>query len=801
MKKILLYIFSGPILLHAFVPNVPQISFKENLGQVSDQYYKPRPDVLFSGTDGNMNFHLKNSGISYQLYKIEKTDSNPTKLRTALFKKNLPAENVSIYRIDIKWLNANNNVTVEKGQALPDHDNYYSEVCPNGITNVKSYKELMYKNIYSGISLHYYSKDERLKYDYIIAPYADYKQIQLQINGAENISLNEKGELIIKTPFGDITEQAPLVLQNGKQLTAKWIVTNNVVSFDIRNIDPKLQLIVDPLVRVWGTYYGGAGSLGNTGSGVCKTDVNGNVFMVGSTDCNIGTTIATIGSFQSNFIGATDGFLVKFNTGGVRLWATYYGGAGGTNFNECSIDPSGNVCVAGLTSTSSGSVIATPGSHQSFYGGGAGDGVLVKFNSNGIRQWGTYYGDIGIDNAISCATDVSGNIYLSGWTDASTTTLIATPGSHQPIYGGGDDAFLAKFNSSGVRQWATYYGGNSSEAGYCSTDKNGNVYLTGFTGSTSNIASIAAHQTTYGGTYLAKFNGNGLRLWSTYYGGSGSDGGYSCKADSVGNIYLCGKTTCSISTIISTTLSHQTTFGGGTIEGDGFLVKFDPNGVRKWGTYYGGTGDDYCNSLSIDRNGNIFIAGQTESSGALAISTSGSYQSAYGGNTNVFLVKFDSVGFRQWGTYYGSNNGEFYGHCDVDLNGNIYLGGSTSTPTGTIIATIGSHQPNFSGNVDAFLVKFFDCSSSNGPACVGIEEFKNPTLSLNVYPNPNNGDFIIETETELSLRIVNELGQVVQQLNLSATNNYKTHLNNLNAGVYFITSDKGRVNKKIVVIK
>ncbi|HWY11638.1 MAG TPA: T9SS type A sorting domain-containing protein [Bacteroidia bacterium] len=82
-----------------------------------------------------------------------------------------------------------------------------------------------------------------------------------------------------------------------------------------------------------------------------------------------------------------------------------------------------------------------------------------------------------------------------------------------------------------------------------------------------------------------------------------------------------------------------------------------------------------------------------------------------------------------------------------------------------------------------------------------IEEISSSNVVVNFYPNPNNGDFIIKSETEINLTIVNELGQKIQQLNLNTLNNYKVQLTNLNGGMYFITSPQGKINKKIVVIK
>src|SRR5690606_10516880 len=102
---------------------------------------------------------------------------------------------------------------------------------------------------------------------------------------------------------------------------------------------------------------------------------------------------------------------------------------------------------------------------------------------------------------------------------------------HQNVYGGGiDDAYLVKFDNSGLRLWATYYGGASEDWGQsCAVDAFGNIYLAGVTESNSGIAS-AGHQNTLAGVYdayLAKFDNAGVRLWATYYGGSLLDGGFS----------------------------------------------------------------------------------------------------------------------------------------------------------------------------------------------------------------------------------------------------------------------------------
>jgi hypothetical protein len=102
------------------------IFFTENKGQVYDQYYKPRPDVLFGAMAGNMAFHLKTTGVSYQLYRVDKwkeVEDNKTKT------KHKEIDQQTIYRIDLNWLNHNANFTKSTDEVLPGFNNYYLERC------------------------------------------------------------------------------------------------------------------------------------------------------------------------------------------------------------------------------------------------------------------------------------------------------------------------------------------------------------------------------------------------------------------------------------------------------------------------------------------------------------------------------------------------------------------------------------------------------------------------------------------------------------------------------------------------
>jgi hypothetical protein len=545
-------------------------------------------------------------------------------------------------------------------------------------------------------------------------------------------------------------------------------------------------------VRAWGTYYTGTGQVwpnGEDRGSSCITDAAGNVYMVGFTSSN--SDIATTGAHQTVHAGGPitfgtggyDAFLVKFNSSGVRQWATYYGGSENDKGISCALDASGNVYMIGSTSSASG--IATAGAHETTVN----DGFLVKFNSSGVRQWGTYIE--GTSNA--CNTDASGNIYIVGLTNS--TSGIATAGAHQTVMSGSGDAFLVKFNSSGVKQWGTYFGGpytlaSGMETGLsCATDALGNVYMTGHTPSTSGIATAGAHQTIYGGSstdaFLVKFNSSGVIQWGTYYGGEGVDIGYSCATDASGNVYMAGDAQQQNlpASGISTIGAHQSAYGGGY--SDGFLVKFDSNGLRQWGTYYGGSLLDVSFSCATDASGNVYMSGNTQSNSGIA--TTGAHQTTI---NDAFLVCFNSSGVRQSGTYYGGIKNV----CTSDASGNVYMTGYTQSNSG--IATAGAHQTanGNNGYSDAFLVKF------NGIS-LGINETVNEK-SFTVYPNPTQSIVNVKADTKLIGAVYNtydNTGKVVLSGKIN-TENTSVDLEKLAAGIYLFSIGEN-VKQTFKVIK
>ncbi|RYD97775.1 MAG: hypothetical protein EOP54_09870 [Sphingobacteriales bacterium] len=706
MKKILflvslqffsccLYARTTPV--PAGAKNEPML-FIENVGQINDQNHKSRTDIDFKLKQDNFTVFLGAGGIHYQWSKAEGID--PQNLRNSAGFK------VQHYRMDVALLGANPNAKAVAERQATYAERYYLEHLGLKGKQARSFERVTYKEVYPGIDwVLYVSKDQmgkaQLKYDFVVHPGADPGKIKLQYKGADAVKLHKDGSLSAATPMGTITEAAPYAYikpaNNGEKAQAvasAYALNDNVLSFKTAAYTG--TLVIDPALE-WGTYYGGAGfDLGT----VLACDFAGNVFLTGASW--LSTNIATTGSHQSVNAGDFDAFLAKFDAAGNRLWATYYGGSSLDYGFGLTCDNANKVFISGTTQSLGG--IATAGAHQTTYAGST-DNFLARFDTAGVLLWGTYYGSSSDEYNGICTTDDFGHVYLAGYTSGANN--IAGNG-HQSTNGGGNDAYLVQFDTSGTRLWGTYYGGSGhDEADGIACDPQGNIYLGGNTNSPNNIATSGSHQASIGGLYdnfLVKFDPNGARQWATYYGGSGNEfNGYmrTVACDKAGNVYTCGQSESTSG--IATAGSHQDVTGG---DYDAYLVKFNGMGQRDWATYYGGTGSENGGAIAIDFSGNIFWSGITASTAGIA--TADGHQVSFGGGSNdAFLARFRSTGVQEYGTYYGGAGTDEGYAVGFDYVGNAYISGGTNSPAN--IATPGAFSTVFAGGIAVYLAKF--CTS------------------------------------------------------------------------------------------
>ncbi len=677
----------------AAIQQASHLLFTENRGQVINDKGQPRPDILFTAHSGTTQLFLTATGINYQFNKITCPEDHDKLHKDPREQAELSKETKKeTYRFSLSLAGANPNAIIRKEAKNIYTENFYTSGCPDGITNVGTYERIVYENVYPQIDWVVYCNGNKLKYDFLVHRGGDPKQIKLKIDDAQSVQITEAGELLMKTTLGEVREDAPVSYAG--DLLVKTAFTHNddgSIGFDVEEYDGG-ELRIDPSVE-WGMYYGGSS---NDEFWSIATEQSGDIVCAGYTESP--DYVASTNGYQIVNGTGGDALLVKFDSSGNRLWGTYYGGSSNDAGLSCTIDASSNVYMAGYTFSTG---LATPGAFQ-IYLIGQENAMLVKFSATGARLWATYYGS-GIEDAgYGCKTDAVGNVYLAGSTSAATG--IATNGAYQTTYGGGgDDGFLVKFDSLGNRLWGTYYGGNGTDrAGGIVTDAASNVYISGFTTSSAGIATSNAYQVSLGGgidAYLAKFDSSGARQWATYYGGSGNESIYenTLGIDRFGSIYLCGPT--SSTSGIASSGAYQTVYGGGT---DAFIVKFNADGIRKWGTYYGGSKVDNCFGTAFDSMGNIYAVGYTASDSGIA--TVDAYQNDIGGQTDGYMVEFDSTGIRKWATYFGGNESDgFYG-CGSDIFGRIYAVGYIAS--NMYMPADSNSQTIYHGAEDGLLVKF-----------------------------------------------------------------------------------------------
>jgi hypothetical protein len=341
------------------------------------------------------------------------------------------------------------------------------------------------------------------------------------------------------------------------------------------------------------------------------------------------------------------------------------------------------------------------------------DGNIVSFKTgahNGsltidpYLAWSTYYGGTAEDVAVSIKQSNGGLVYVGGYSASTTLGFTGPPGLFDAIYNGGAyDAFLTSFTAAGVRVWTTYFGGTGIDQAKCIALDNtsASVYLAGYTTSSGLATTFQLVNNGLNEGFLAKFNtANGARLWSTYFGGPGNDVINGVTVDAVNNVYMVGTTESSTS--IAGAGAYQAALSGTT---DAFAAKFTTAGAITWATYYGGTAQETGNSITVDGSSNVIITGQTNS--VVNIATAGAHQEILGGTNDAYIAKLNSTATAlTWGSYFGGPGLEEGKGvlCNTATN-EVVMVGNTSSTSG--IAGPRSQQPTYGGGLqDAYLASF-----------------------------------------------------------------------------------------------
>ena len=395
----------------------------------------------------------------------------------------------------------------------------------------------------------------------------------------------------------------------------------------------------------WNSFIGDSGTDEATGI----TNISGVPVIAGTSDEGpwaAGTPI-------SAYAGDRDGFLAKLTSSGVFSLYTFLGGMGRDEGKAVDVDGFGNVYVAGTSYGAWGQPVRD-------YKAGA-DAFAAKLDPSGALLWNTFLGGAKDDLAAGVAVTAAGLVYVTGSSGATWGNPV------RPFGGGGQDAFAAKLNSSGILQWNTFLGGSGGDCGNgIAVDEAGNAYVTGYSPAT--WGSPVRGYSSSNDAFAAGLNADGELQWNTFLGGSGSEIGNGIAVDGSGNTYVAGAGTKTWGSPIR---------GFTSSSADGFAAKLNSSGVLQWNTFLGGTAMDGAGAIAVYEADTVYVSGYS-------MATWGSPLARFSGAGDAFAAKLNGNGALQWLTFFGSAaKFEEAKGADVDDFGNLYVGGQSGGTWGT----------------------------------------------------------------------------------------------------------------------
>ena len=332
--------------------------------------------------------------------------------------------------------------------------------------------------------------------------------------------------------------------------------------------------------------------------------------------------------------GFYDYVTIKYSNSGLPLWTNLYNGPGNSDD-----------FLAGMAIGNGGTVFVTGGSAASntaypSYNPVDFDYATVAYSNAGVPLWTNRYNGTtnGNDYASALAVDTNGNVQVTGYSDDG---------------GGIYDIVTVKYSAGGTALWTNRYPGIGPEGNLpnaIATDRNGNVFVTGRTAST-----------TYFDYVTLKYSSGGVPLWTNLYAGPGNgvDEAKAVAVDGQGNTFVTG-------------------YSVGAHNGWEFLtIKYSPGGVPGWTNRYSAmtNGSDTATAIALDGAGHVLVTG-------ISLGT--------GTSDDIVTIAYSNAGAALSMNRYtsGRNYSSQANAIATDRSGNILVAGSSEKATGGYVFTV-----------------------------------------------------------------------------------------------------------------
>jgi len=566
-------------------------------------------------------------------------------------------------------------------------------------TSLPMFGRVGVENLYPGVSAVYYGNQQRLEYDFTVAPGTSPAVIQLRFSGADKITINASGELALTVGPDEVRQPKPVIYQtvNGarREVTGGYrLLDDRTVAFAVGHYDPTVPLVIDPILY-YSSYLDGTTKGAGTAAWAVAVNTNdGSVFVAGQTTSP--TLSTTNNVFQKTFAGGAavgDAFVAKFDAYFNLVYLTYLGGSGNDAALALAVNSTGNAFIGGYTDSPNFPVT----NH------------LAGMSGSGYQ----YNGVLGISNQISGALLEGSKTY--------------------PL-----DGFVAELAPDGASLvYSTYLGGNGADEILALTvDQANNAYVTGFTtstnlpakyaipyrlasqpgGATNLYLSYLACPYTYFtcNAFIAKISNLGTNLdFLSYFGGDNFDVGTGIAVDGASNVYVTGYTA---STNFPNLNAFQTNLNQSPIPTalfDGFVAKLGctpTNYTLLYSTFLGSTNNDQARAIAVDNTG-AYVTGFSTSTTFYNTATNllpnylTNNINGYYYTSNLFLTKIITTNAQNassiaWSTLFGGSLLDTGNGVAVDPNGNVFVVGtscSANFPTTNAFGLLQSVNPGDNG--------------------------------------------------------------------------------------------------------
>ncbi|HLP52158.1 MAG TPA: PKD domain-containing protein [Chitinophagales bacterium] len=664
-----------------------QLVFKQNKGQWDER-------IVFNAPMKGGNMLLEKGAFTYNLFSLDdlkriRGDQHHQHSYTPDFDKTFHC-----HAFRVSFIGASTTCQPQGTDKLSEYFNYFiGNDKSKWASRVAGYREVRYPELYKGIALNVYSDKANVKYDFVIKAGSSPEQIKLSYAGVNSLQLIDKA-LHVTTSLGTAVEQAPYAYQliNGvkTEVECAYVLNGNELSFAFpKGYNKQYELVIDPTL-IFSTF---SGSFADNFGYSATYDSRKNAYAAGSVFINEpgGGYPVTLGAYQTTWAGGTgagslsgtDIGITKYSADGTsRIYSTYLGGVSDELPHSLIVNSNDELFIFGTTS--SNNFPTTANAYDRTFAGGPNPNA---FNGLGVHyQFGS---DIVITRLSNDGTQLLASTYVGGTGNDGLNI------STQLLYNYADQ----------VR-------------GEIDIDDQNNVYVVTCTRSADFPITGSPFQPAYAGGGLdgviIKMNNNLTNIiWSSYIGGNDDDAVYSLSLDKNDDLYITGGTQSTNFPV--TTGSLQQTFAGGDC--DGFVAHISKTGQQiLQSSYYGYSDYDQAFFIEANRNDEVFLLGQVESSGSNYIRNA-AYNVVNGG---LFITKLkpqlDTI---VWSTSLGQATGippisptAFL----VDLCNKVYVagwGGAVNGFGGTagLPVTNDAHQST-TDNSDFYLMVIEDDASA-----------------------------------------------------------------------------------------